>query len=274
MNEEMLQELEGKIRQIFEENFELIRAEGGHSITDFLKEEAFNQILCYLRKNRALIERITEAEVKLTLAGQKTPGTGRSYAIEGVVDIIREGEDVWMYDLKTHERSAIEANKEFYREQLNVYAFIWKNLMGRALDDTAIISTALPDKLKSAMRAGDQEAAARSMVDWEPVIPLGYSEEEVEAMIDRFGQIVDKIEDHRFAPPSVDRLFEKEPSGGQAFAVRTCRNCDVRFSCSAFREYATGSGSRKMGFRQYFDDYGTDFEPEDYIEGNLADIKE
>jgi hypothetical protein len=269
MLETLQQEGEARLREIFEENFEFIRAEGGHSITNFIKEEAYLQVLCYFRKNIAIIDQITESEVKLTLPGLKTPEKKRTYNIEGVVDIIREGDEVWMYDLKTHDRFAIENNKPFYREQLNVYAHIYKRLMGNRLDNTAIISTALPGSLKGSLRAGVQEQIAFEMQRWDPVIPLGYSEEEVEAMIDDFGRVVDAIEDHEFAAPPVERLLEKDEGGRGVFATRVCRNCDARFSCPSYREYARQSDSRNQGFRKYFDDYGTDYTTEEFIEGNL-----
>ncbi len=269
MHENLKKEVEARLREIFEENFEFIRAEGGHSITDFIKEEAYLQILCYFRKNIAIIDQITEAEVKLTLPGLRTPEKKRTYTIEGVVDIIRAGDEVWMYDLKTHDRFAVENNKPFYREQLNVYAHIWKRLMGNRLDNTAIISTALPSGLKGALRNGVKEQIAFEMQRWDPVIPLGYSEDEVEAMIGEFGRVVDAIEDHEFAAPSVERLLEKDEGGRGVFATRVCRNCDARFSCPSFREYARQSDSRNQGFRKYFDDYGTDYTTEEFIEGNL-----
>lgn len=269
MRDTLRKEIEERLREIFEENFEFIRAEGGHSITDFIKEEAYLQVLCYFQKNLAIIDRITDAEVKLTLPGQKTPQNRRNYAIEGVVDIIQEKDEVWMYDLKTHDRFAIENNKALYREQLNVYAHIYKNLMGKRLDNTAIISTALPGGLKGALRTGVPEQVTFEMDRWDPVVPLGYSEDEVESMIEGFGRVVDAIEDHDFSSPPVERLLEKDEGGRGVFATRVCRNCDARFSCTSFREYARQSDSRNQGFRKYFDDYGTDFSADEFIEGNL-----
>lgn len=270
MRESLRREVEERLRDIFEENFEFIRAEGGHSITDFIREEAFLQVLCYFRKNADLIDRITEAEVKLTLPGLLTPGDARPYTIEGVVDIVCEDEQVWMYDLKTHDRFAIENNKPFYREQLNVYAYIWKCLMGNKLDNTAIVSTSLPGGLKGALRSGVSEQIAFEMGRWDPVIPLGYSEDEVESMIEDFGRVVDAIEDHGFSAPPVPRLLENDEGGRGIFATRVCRNCDARFSCPSFREYARQSDSRNEGFRKYFDDYGTDYTTDEFIEGNLT----
>lgn len=270
MNQSLIDEIEGRLREIFEENFEFIKAEGGHTITEFIKEEAYNQILWYFRKNKELIERISQAEVRLTLPGQKSPGDGRAYTIEGVVDIVAEAGETWMYDLKTHDLAAIESNKELYREQLNVYAHIWKKLLANPLDNTAVISTSLPSQLKGAIRGGNRDQIAFELGRWNPVVPLGYSEEEVEAMIADFGAVVDDIENHRFSAPTVAKLQERDEGGRGQFATRVCRNCDARFSCPSFRDYARQSDSRNQGFRKYFDDYGTDYTTDEFIEGNLS----
>ncbi len=274
MNETLSAEIEERLRDIFEENFEFIKAEGGHSITDFIKEEAFTQVLWYFRRNKDLLDRISQAEVKLTLPGQKTPGDGRTYAIEGVVDIIAEADETWMYDLKTHDRASIESNKALYREQLNVYAHIWKNLLGNQLDNTAVVSTSLHTQLKGAIRAGNPEHIAHEMQSWNPVVPLGYSEDEVEAMITAFGTVVDSIENHRFAAPPLATLLARDEGGRGQFATRVCRNCDARFSCPSFRDYARQSDSRNQGFRKYFDDYGTEYSVDEYIDGNLRDFRD
>jgi hypothetical protein len=270
MRETIVQEIESRIREIFEENFEFIRAEGGHSITEFTKKEAFRQVLFYFRKNVELIAKIAHAEVKLTLPEQVTPTDGIRYTLEGVIDIVREGDGTWMYDIKTHDRSAVESNREFYREQLNVYAYIWTRLMGNDLDNTAVISTALPVGLKSAIRNGNAEHVRHEMERWDPVIPLGYSEEEIASMIERFGSTVEAIEHHEFAAPPVERLSEKDAGGRGAFANRVCRNCDVRFSCPSFREHARRNDRAGKGFRKYFDDYGTDFTTEEFVAENLT----
>lgn len=263
--------IEARLRDIFEENFEFIKAEGGHSVTDFIKEEAFTQVAYYLRKNFELILRISDAEVKLTLPEQFTPTTRQKYTIEGVIDILEEGSETWMYDLKTHDRPSIEGNRDLYRQQLNVYAYIWKNLRGNRLDNTAIISTSLPSQLKNAIRSRNPQFIEHEMKRWDPVIPMGYSEDEVESMIHAFGETVEAIEENRFAPPPVERLTAQEPGERNIFAVRVCRNCDARFSCSSFREYVRQSDRGNQGMKKYLDDYGTEFSTEEFIDGNLSD---
>jgi len=268
MNDE---EIEFHIHEIFDENYDFLKAEGGDMVTDFVKNEAFSQVLQYWKRNRALIDKITESEVKLTLPGLKTPRKDIPYNLEGVVDIVREGEETWMYDIKTHERAAIESNLDSYKAQLNVYAYIWRGLRGNKLDNTAIISTPLPPALKAAIKSGDEAWIARERAAWDPIIPLGYSEDEVERMIKDFGAVVESIEDHVFTPPPTERLTSKEGRDRNIFAVRVCRNCDIRYSCASFRDYVKSSDRGNQGFRRYLDDYGTEIAPEAFIEGNLRD---
>jgi len=271
MNQKEIAEIEEQLRDLFEENYEFIKAEGGHSINDFIREEAYQQILYYFRKNLDLIQKITEAEVKLTLPEQLSPTEKRKYTIEGVIDIVQEGEEVWMYDLKTHDRFSIENNKDFYRNQLNVYAFIWKSLRRNKLDNTAIISTSLPHPLKSAIKQVNKAQIEYEFKNWNPVIPLGYTEDEVESMIEDFGRTVEDIENHRFTAPPVEKLTEKPEGERNIFAVRVCRNCDARFSCEPFREYVRNTDRGNQTLRNYLDDYGTDFTVNDFIDGNLTE---
>jgi len=262
---------DSQIRELFEENYEFLKVEGGHVITDFVKEQAFLQVLWYWKRNRALAEKVTQAEVRLVLPEQRSPSSGLRYSLEGVVDIVREGEETWMYDLKTPERAAIEANIDSYRAQLNVYAHIWKRLRGNELDNCALISTALPQGLKAAIRAGSEEGVTREFSAWDPVIPLGYSEEEVEAMIEDFGRVVEAIEEGRFEAPSPSRLMQRAEGERNIFAWKVCRNCDIRFSCPSFRTYVREGEGGGAGFRRWLDDYGSDATPEDFIDGNLRE---
>ena len=247
-------EVEQQIREFFERNYDLLRQEGGHVLAEGAKRQALEQSLLYWRKLRAIATSVTETEVKLALPGQVTPKE-RPFVIEGVVDIVREGDEVRMYDLKTHEEREVRAERDLYEDQLNVYAHIWKGIQRQALDGTAIIATRLPPDLREALRTGDTTSINAAMASWEPVIDLPFDENEVARTIEDFGRCVDAIEDGEFAPPSPTVLgqprgtrrrkdhgefpgvrAESEPT----FAQIHCRNCDVKFSCSSFRTYLKG----------------------------------
>ena len=231
-------DIEDFIRQTFEENFEQLRLESGYAITAQVKEAALNQVLLYWQKLRNIAERVTDTEVQLSLPGQETPN-GREFTIEGVVDIVREDDRVIMYDIKTHDADYVRANIELYEQQLNVYAHIWETLRGQPLHEAAIIATNYPESVKHALTFDDPDVLAHALSRWEPVVPIAYDAARKDRTIYEFGKIVDKIEEGQFEPPPVTRLQEKLPgTREERFAVRVCRNCDARFSCSAYRTYA------------------------------------
>lgn len=264
------EEIEQKLRDFFESNFQYLKETSGHAIDGYMKEKAFQQVLYYWKKNRALIEKITRSEVKLSLPERTTPNDKIPYTIEGIVDIVQEKDGTWLYDLKTHDIDRIKANIGQYKEQLYVYSFIWNKLQGNELDNTAVISTSLPDRLQAAIRKRRPELIELELESWQPVIPIGYKEEEVEAMINSFGEVVEKIENSEFAPPDVDVLLNKPSGMKSVFAVHMCRNCDVRFNCSSYRKYLEVSkGATRNNMRKYMRPSAE--EQNDFIQGNMEE---
>ena len=147
-------EIEKKIKEIFEENYETMRLDGGHALAADARQNALDQVLLYYQKLSEIAEKVTETEVKLSLPEQKTP-KGRNFTIEGVVDNVNENEEVCMYDIKAHDLEYIRDNKELYERQLNIYRHIWQKVRGNKLDKTAIISTKIPNELRSAIKDGN-----------------------------------------------------------------------------------------------------------------------
>lgn len=263
----MSESIINKIENFFEENFELLKLESGHSITEDVKTEALNQVLYYWKKMGDVAKKVTETEVKLTLPNLKTPKK-RTFTIEGVVDIVREDDEVWMYDIKTHDPDLIKSNTDFYEKQLNVYSYIWQNLRQNQLDHTAIISTAYPSTLKEALRSGNLSLIEKELEKWDPLIEIPHKSQNVVDTIKDFGKIVDDIEDNEFEPATVDTLKQPVEGTRTLFATRVCRNCDARYSCTSFREYAA-SGKSRTSYRKYFEDYLTDSDKEEWVNSNL-----
>jgi PD-(D/E)XK nuclease superfamily len=244
-------EVEHHIREFFEHNYDLLRQEGGHVLAEGAKLQALEQALLYWRKLKAVAKSVTETEVKLALPGQITP-KGRPFVIEGVVDIVREGDEVLMYDLKTHEATEVRSERDLYEDQLNVYAHIWKGIRSQRLDGTAIIATRLPPELREALKRAEPAAIDAAIQSWEPVVDLPFNENEVARTIEDFGRCVDAIEDGKFEPPPAEVLGQPRGTrrrkdhgallGASAesdatFAQVHCRNCDARFTCSSYRGY-------------------------------------
>jgi hypothetical protein len=263
-------EIESFLRRSFDENYETLKLEGGQALTPYAREMAFQQVVAYWHKLRDVAERVTDTEVKLTLPEQKT-AQGRKYTIEGVVDIVREDERTIMYDIKTHDADYVRANKEMYDKQLNVYAYIWQSLRGQPLDETAIIATSFPVTLREALGRRDETQIAREMARWNPLVEIPLEQRRVEATIEDFGSVVDLIEDNVFAPPPVSRLQEKVSGTGSVFARQVCRNCDARYSCSSYRNYAAATTRSRIEFKfsQFFGDLDSDAERTERIAVNL-----
>jgi hypothetical protein len=250
------------IEDAFERNLAELQADRGHALAPDVRATALNQVKLYWRRLREIAEKVTDTEVRLNLPGQKTPA-GRAFNIEGVVDIVRERDRTVLYDIKTHEADEIRGNLDEYEKQLNVYAHIWQGLRGEKLDETAIICTRYPRAVDEALLGGDEAALQKAMAAWDPVIPIPFDAKRVDAIIGEFGSVVDRIEDHEFEPRDLATLKTREPGLRTVFAVAVCRNCDARFSCQSYRDYALGSAAAAEGrFRQYIEETADDLEQE------------
>lgn len=143
----------------------------------------------------------------------------------------------------------------------------------REQDQTAIIATSLPVTLRDAVRKNDNRLLTREMERWQPLIDIPFNQEKVAETINEFGQVVDAIESRQFQPPSIEKLRGKLAGKKVTFAVQVCRNCDARFSCSAYRRYVKSSSSQADSLlSRFLNDYGTDSEREDFLYGNLENI--
>ncbi len=246
-------EIDALIEEMFEDNFERLRAESGHTLSPQVKAAALQQVQIYWRKLRHIAESVTDTEVKLNLPNQATPH-GHRFSIEGVVDIVREQDRTTMYDFKAHDLEFIRANLDLYEAQLNVYAHVWQKLRGERLDETAVISTPVPANVRAAFEHGDKEALTKAMDGWDPVVPITVKPEKVEATIADFALVVDAVEEGKYSPPAASAL-RKRATSKQSFGRWVCQNCDARFSCRSYREFAQAPRNKyAVGFMPFFDD--------------------
>jgi Cdc6-like AAA superfamily ATPase len=261
------------IEEAFEENYELLKLDGGHSLSPHVKKLALEQIKLYWRKFQHLAENVSDTEVKLTLPQQKTP-TGRTFTIQGVVDVVQENEKVVMYDIKTHDVDFVRCNKKDYEGQLNIYAHIWQSVRKEQLDGTSIIATGETETLRKAKRRADltnnNQLLEEAIEEWEPEVPIELVTEQVQAYLDAFANVVDMIEEHKFMPPTVEKLKSKLKDN-KTFVDHACRNCDVRFSCETYKEYVFSSGRGTNNFLSFYNDYGTEYERIEVMESNLEE---
>ncbi len=262
---EQQDDIETLLRGFFEDNFEMLRLEGGHSLSPQVQRLAFEQVLFYWRKLSDVANHVTDTEVHLNLPRQFSP-SGRPFGIEGVVDIVRDDDQTIMYDIKTHDAASIRADTSNYEKQLNVYAHIWQTLRCQQLDATAVICTKLPNSLREAICRENPVQIERELEAWEPAIPIPFTPENVEATIDDFGRVVDLIEEHQFDPVPLEKLYERPPGSRRTFARGVCLECDARFSCDTYRAYARAApAGQDSAFAIYF----SDLDREDWILAGL-----
>ena len=244
--------METLITQFFNDNLKALERDSGHQLAPEPRRAALEQVLYYWRKLRTVAESVTDTEVELNLPDQPTPGQ-RRFGIEGVVDIVRKGERVVMYDIKTHDVEQVRAQPALYARQLNIYAHIWQTLRGQRLDETAIICTALPRALQRALRADDQRRIQAELQKWNPIVTLPFNAAAVHEAIAEFAVAVDAIEEHRFEPPPWQELALQRPGAHGPFVSGVCINCDGRFSCKAYRDYALQAQDRaSRQFQKYY----------------------
>lgn len=262
--------IETVLRRFFEENYELLRLEGGRSLSPEVREAAWQQVRLYWLKLHEVATKITDTEVKLNLPGQRTP-KGRTFGIEGVVDIVREDGRTTMYDIKTHDLDTIRGNLDLYEQQLNVYAHIWRHLRGQELDETAIISTSFPRTIKEALTSGIRGYLDAELERWDPIVCIPFSEERLEETIRHFGAIVDAIEDGEYDPTPIERLQSRLPGMRANFATQVCINCDARYSCDSYRGYNSAQPTRRVAdaMMPYLADSASDIEVTDRLIASL-----
>ena len=186
------------------------------------------------------------------------------------MDIVREGDQTTMYDIKTHDPSYVRTHREDYAKQLNLYAYIWGTLREQPLDETAVIATALPESMREALARRDVQRILQEMASWEPLIEIPFDTQNVDQVVDEFGAIVDAIEDGDFTPPSVEELRSRMEENARTFAAQVCRNCDARFSCGSYRLYMKSArGRRDFDFEAFFQEDTPEWEGEERIAAQL-----
>jgi hypothetical protein len=264
------QEIIHFIEDVFEKNFEELRMDSGHAISPDVKKAALRQVLLYWRKLRSVAENVTDTEVRLSLPGQET-AQGRDFTIEGVVDILRENDRTVMYDIKTHDADYVRDNINQFEQQLNVYAHIWRELRKQQLDGVSVIATDFPDPVKRALENNDEEELVYALGNWDPIVPIEFDLRRVQDTIREFGDVVDLIEDRSFAPPPLKKLNESMRGTNKIrFGTHVCRNCDARYSCTPYREFALqNKQTSERPMIQYFSDVISDVDQEAWRTGNL-----
>lgn len=272
-------DIEEFIKLRLKENLKLMQAETGQRVNLNVVIAAERQALAYWHTMRLIAERITETEVKLSLPECTTP-KGRTFTIEGVVDIVQEDSEMSIYDIKTMPRDYVENNKSKFAMQLNVYAHILGGLKGFKVKKAAVIATAPADGLKRKFNKIDlsNEDFIDMLKSMDPFVAIPLNEESITDTITKFGKIVDSIQDGDFKPKSLGELKRKDVEGAKTrqFGTDVCRNCDARFSCSSYRAFRSIPENLKKVKRkdtniwEFFTDCGDSLDVSDELDANTS----
>lgn len=270
-------EIEEFIRLRLKENLKVMQAETGQRVNQSVVIAAERQALAYWFTMRKLAEKITETEVKLSLPECRSP-KGRTFTIEGVVDIVQEDAGMSIYDIKTMPRDYVEKNKLKFAMQLNVYAHILAGLKGYKVKKAAVIATAPADGVKRRFNTDSYEAFIEILRSIDPQVDIPLNEDSIADTITKFGEVVDRIQDGDFKPKSEEDLKRKEIEGGKTrqFGTDVCRNCDVRFSCASYRAFRSIPENLKKVKRkdtniwEFFTDCGDSLDVSDGLDANTS----
>lgn len=270
-------DIEDFIKLRLNENLKLMQAETGQRVNQSVVIAAERQALAYWHTMHMLAENITETEVKLSLPECTTP-KGRTFTIEGVVDIVQEDSGMSIYDIKTMSRDYVENNKSKFAMQLNVYAHILAGLKGYKVKKAAVIATAPADAVKRKFNTVPFEVFIDMLKSMDPFVEIPLDEASITDTITKFGEIVDCIQDGDFKPKSVGDLKRKDTEGGKTrqFGTDVCRNCDARFSCSSYRAFRSIPENLKKVKRkdtniwEFFTDCGDSLEVSDDLDANTT----
>ncbi|MBP6738533.1 MAG: ATP-dependent helicase [Leptospiraceae bacterium] len=221
----------------FQKNYKSLKQDGGYSLDAGSFLSAKEQVEYYWKKLKHIALAVTDTEVRLNLPNivhtdKANPEKTFRFNLEGVVDIVSENGREVMYDLKTHDDQTVRTYIGEYKKQLNIYAHIWSKLKGKLIDETAIIATKLPKLNNEIKRESAEEREFRLLNNWNPVVPLDYSESEVIDTLHDFGNTISKIEAKKFKPQDLAHLDTFTPGTKKKFANQVCSECDARFSCT------------------------------------------
>jgi hypothetical protein len=263
------QEIEEFIHEAFEENYNHLRQDGGHSMSDHILKLAKRQVYLYLNTLYETALNVKETEIPLTLPAQTSP-KNRKYNIFGVVDLIEENGETHMYDLKTHDVDYVLQHRDDYKGQLHVYAYIWEKLYERKVDKAAIIAIGENEQLRQERLLWDGPEEDFRPTKWNPIVTFDLERENIDVEINRFGHIVDCIEDRKFHPRLLD---VKHPSTNDE-VKRFCSNCDIRFSCPSYSQYIMNSKTRNKQLRNLFSYFENSLEDEEILDEIISESLE
>lgn len=158
------------------------------------RKSAYEQVMRYVAHNGTDWSKIRETEVEVCSVKE-------NYILLGKVDLVQGVGDTYeLIDFKTGEKPNPETKSEqlkHYEEQLTTYAHIIEEKTGKKISRTHLYYT--------------------SVTDGDPMISFDITEDKINDTLDRFDDIVKKIQCNDFT--------------GMATEKQACQMCDMRYYC-------------------------------------------
>lgn len=184
-----------KIEDWFNSNYyNLIQREKSY-LAEPAKASALRQIQRYYEREHKNLNRITEAEVEISLVKE-------NYILNGSVDLIRvdNGPTVEIIDFKSEKKPDLQKDQDrigIYQRQLQVYAHLVEEKTGYEVNRMHLYYT------------GEESGI--------PTISFNKRDQEIAKTIQQFDQVVARIQ-------AKDYAMKSRP-------VKLCENCDMRYYC-------------------------------------------
>ncbi len=186
----------------FDDNYRYLSARERKYLAPPTKKAALAQVLRYVvaqqRQGRAhgdVWSRLVEAEVDVSLM---RPG----YVLTGSIDLLRDtGGGLEVLDFKSERKPDLDDHERLgrYKRQLEVYAHLVEQRLGKTVDRLTLYYTGEPDGSN-------------------PVISWPVDRGQVGKTVDAFDRVVKRIENKDFEQPVRPKR-------------RVCDDCDLRFHC-------------------------------------------
>lgn len=132
---------EVRVREMFDFNFNHLLGRGIRPIGKKQKDEAFSQVMNYMRNNVDEMKRVLETEVDVSVEKE-------NYILTGKIDLLLGGDGcLELLDFKSQKRpSPGDRRLEGYRKQLCIYAHILEQRYGKKPDRLLLYWTGEPKK--------------------------------------------------------------------------------------------------------------------------------
>lgn len=183
-----------QIKQWFYINYNSIVKKEKTHLMPSTQKVALKQVLNYVEKNTAMIKRVKEAEVEVSLVKPE-------YILKGTIDLIEgDGDSIEIVDFKSEKKPDIHTEREKidrYRRQLEIYAHLIEKKNNCEVSKLHLYYT------------GEESGS--------PYISFNKDSKSIDRTIKEIDNVVDKIEKKQF---DICELPEK-----------LCGNCDIRFYC-------------------------------------------